>query len=72
MVYDVVCTVCCLEFSGIITDEQITVSTYESVYTKLMARGNSNSGWTPARSDYEPWLLIDLGQVSHQPSYTID
>jgi len=49
--------------NGIITDSQITSSSFFGDNTMLKARGSSGGGWIPQAGDKEPWLRIDLGKV---------
>jgi hypothetical protein len=50
-------------FSGIITDSQITASSFSGDNTAIKVRGGSGGGWTPHADDKAPWLRIDLGKV---------
>jgi hypothetical protein len=49
--------------TGIITDDQIIVSSFYGEHTAIKARGNSMDGWIPSTIDSNPWIRLDLGKV---------
>jgi hypothetical protein len=61
--------------AGIITDEQLIVSSFYGENTAVMARGNSHGGWKPSPDDRNPWIRIDLRKVMNnhlELSITVD
>jgi len=50
--------------SGLITENQIAVSSFYGLNTAIKARGNSDGGWIPQTDDKNSWIRIDLGKVT--------
>ena len=52
--------------SNIVTDNQMSASTYDASFLPQQGRLNSATGsWRPAVDDELQWLQVDLGSVSY-------